>query len=165
MKAIVVLFAIAFVLASAACGPAISPATTEPTPTPEIFIPLDKAIPEYNIVLEGVHLQVARAVLSDRFPDGCTGEAPACTQPREGFNVLSVTFAPRDLPEGNMLAYKNLPSVGIIVDGGRLAPVWLSRYDNTSHNLTLGFETPADANAFGLKWADVAEIPLRVETQ
>ncbi len=165
MKANVVLIATVFVLAFSACGPAISPATVEPTPTPEIFIPLGKAIPEYNIVLEGVHLQVAGAVLSDRFPAGCTGEAPACTQARDGFKVLSVTFAPRDLPEGNMLAYKNLPSVSIMVDGGRSVPVSLSRYDNASHNLTLGFETPADANAFGLKWADVAEIPLRVEKQ
>ena len=87
------------VLVLAACQPANLPTAEAPTVTPEVFIPLDKAIPEYGIVLEGVHLQIAGAVLGGEFPAGCTGDAPACTKAKEGARILSVEFAPRDLPD------------------------------------------------------------------
>jgi hypothetical protein len=152
------------VLVLAACQPANLPTAEAPTVTPEVFIPLDKAIPEYGIVLEGVHLQIAGAVLGGEFPVGCTGEAPACTKAKEGARILSVEFAPRDLPKGNMLAYKNLPDVRVAADGGSV-PVSLTLYSNTDRHLTLGFEVPAEAKTFALGWADVDDIPLRVAAQ
>ena len=132
------------------------------TPTPEVFIPLDQAIPDFGITLEGVHLDVASAVLDKSFPAGCTGESPACTQAQDGLKMLSVAFEPRNLPEGDMLAYKSLPSVSVAMEGGTSVSYSLTKYDNTSHTLTLGFEVPADAAVFGLHWADLAEIPLDV---
>ena len=152
-------------LALTACQPAISPTIEEPTTTPEIFIPIDKAIPDYGIVLEGVHLKIAGTTLSDQFPEGCTGTQPACAQAKAGSKILSVTFAPYDLPEGNMLAYKNLPTVNVALEGGTTVPFSLSLYNNTNHNLTIGFEVPASAKTFGLKWADLTEIPLNVNAQ
>ena len=134
----------------------------EVTPTPEVFTPLDKAIPDGGIVLEGIHLEIANATLNQSFPAGCTGEAPACTQAQNGDKILSVTFEPRDLPEGQMLAYKNLPAVSVTMEGGPAVSYSLYKYDNATHTLTLGFEVPETASAFGLKWADLAEIPLEV---
>jgi hypothetical protein len=134
------------------------------TPTPEVFIPLDKAIPDFGITLEGVHLDVAGAVLDKAFPAGCTGEPPACTQAQEDLNMLSVMFAPRDLPEGDMLAYKSLPPVSVAMEGSASVSYSLTKYDNTSHALTLGFEVPGEAAVFGLQWADLVEIPLDVRT-
>ena len=134
------------------------------TPTPEVFIPLDKAIPDFGITLEGVHLDVAGSVLDKSFPAGCVGEPPACTTAQEGLDMLSVTFAPRDLSEGDMLAYKSLPPVSVAMEGGASVSYSLTKYDNTSHSLTLGFEVPAEAAVFGLHWADLVEIPLDVKT-
>jgi hypothetical protein len=134
----------------------------EITPTPEIFIPLDEAIPQPDITLEGVHLEIVSATLNPAFPAGCSGEAPGCTQAQNGNHFLSVEFKPRDLPEGQMLAYKILPSVGVVMEGGISAPYSLHKYDNLTHTLTLGFEVPESATVFGLKWADLREIPLEV---
>jgi hypothetical protein len=138
------------------------PPVNEVTPTPEVFIPLDKAIPDYGITLEGIHLDLAGAALDKSFPAGCAGEPPACTQSKNSFNLLSIRFAPRDLPEGQMLAYKGLPSVSVAMEGGASVPYTLSLYDNASRTLTLGFEVPETAAVFGLKWADLVEIPLDV---
>lgn len=134
------------------------------TPTPEVFIPLDKAIPDYGITLEGVHLDLASAILDQSFPAGCTGEPPACTPAGEGLNMLSVTFEPRDLPERDMLAYKSLPPVSVAMEGGQNVAYSLTKYDNSTHALTIGFEVPASATVFGLHWADLVEIPLNVTT-
>jgi hypothetical protein len=132
------------------------------TPTPEVFIPLDKAIPDYGISLEGIPLDIAGAVLDTSFPVSCTGDEPACFQAKEGFNILSVTFNPHDLPEGDMLAYKSLPAVSVAMeDGGSVSYSW-TIYDNISHALTLGFEVPGEAAVFSLHWADLVEIPLNV---
>ncbi len=152
-------------LALAACQPAVGSTTPEPTTTPEIYIPLDKAIPDFGIVLEGVHLQLAGTTLSGEFPAGCTGGVPACTRAKDGSQILSVKLAARDLPEGNMLAYKNLPAVSVALEGGTSIPFSLTLYDNASQNLTVGFEVPATAKTFGLKWGDLMEIPLNVESQ
>ncbi len=89
------------------------PLAVEVTPTPEIFIPLEKAIPDFGITLEGVHLDVTGASLDPSFPAGCTGEEPACYRAKDGFKILSVRLAPRDLPAGDMLAYKSLPPVSV----------------------------------------------------
>ena len=78
--------------------------------------------------------------------------------------MLSVTFAPRDLSEDDMLAYKSLPPVSVAMEGGASVSYSLTKYDNTSHSLTLGFEVPAEAAVFGLHWADLVEIPLDVKT-
>ena len=152
-------------LVLAACQAANLPSPEEPTTTPEVFIPLDKAIPEAAIVLEGVHLRIAGTTLGNEFPAGCSGGVPACTQAKPGTRILSVTFAPRDLPQGNMLAYKNLPTVKVAVDGETAVPFSLTRYDNANQNLTIGFEIPADAKTFGLQWGDLADIPLTVAAQ
>jgi hypothetical protein len=146
------------VLLLSACQPAA------PTPTPEVFIPLTQAIPDYGITLEGVHLSITGATLSSAFPARCSGAAPACTRAKAGMKIVAVTLAPRDLPEGNMLAYKQLPDVRVAMEGGAQAPASLTQYDNASKQLTIGFEVPADARVFGLRWADLVEIPLRVET-
>ena len=152
-----------FIVLLAACQPARLPTAEAPTTTPEIYIPLDKAIPDYGIILEGVHLQIAGTTLSDQFPTGCTGRAPACTQAKAGTRILSVRFAPRNLPEGNMLAYKNLPAVSVGLEGGSRVPYSLSLYNNADHNLTIGFEVPAEAQTFGLQWGDLAELPLNAD--
>lgn len=132
------------------------------TPTPEIFIPLEEAIPDYGLTLEGVHLDITAATLADSFPAGCSGEPPACTAAEVGNNILSVSFAPRDLPEGDMLAYKLLPDVWIAMEAGQRAACTLRRYDNGSHVVTVGCEVPVDGAPFGLHWADLLEIPLEV---
>jgi hypothetical protein len=134
----------------------------EITPTPEIYIPLDEAMPEPAITLEGVHLEIVSATLNPSFPAGCVGEAPACTPAQNGNHFLSVEFKPRDLPDGQMLAYKSLPAVRVAMEGGLSAPYSLTKYDNMTHTLTLGFEVPESAAVFGLKWADLREIPLEV---
>ncbi len=137
----------------------------QPTPTPEVFIPLEKAIPDYGITLEGVHLDIKGTTLTGEFPAGCTGAAPACTQAKGGTKILAVTLSPRDLPVGNMLAYKQLPAVEVALEGGASVPVTLTQYSNSDRLLTLGFEVPAESRVFGLHWADLAEIPLRVEIE
>jgi hypothetical protein len=152
-------------LALAACQAANLQSAEDPTTTPEVFIPLDKAIPEAAIALEGVHLQIAGTTLANEFPAGCTGGVPACTQAKQGTRIVAVTFAPRDLPEGNMLAYKNLPAVKVAVDGGTAVPASLTLYNNADHNLTIGFEVPADARTFALQWGDLADVPLTVAAQ
>jgi hypothetical protein len=134
----------------------------EITLTPEIFIPLDEAIPQPDITLEEVHLEISNAALDQAFPAGCTGEVPGCTRAQNGNQFLSVEFKPRDLPEGQMLAYKNLPAVSVVMEGGLSASYSLTKYDNLTHTLTLGFEVPESASIFGLKWADLREIPLEV---
>jgi hypothetical protein len=132
------------------------------TPTPEVFIPLEEAIPEEEIVLEGVHLDIVNVSLSKSFPADCRGEAPACTRARTGSNILAVTFQPRDLPEGQMLAYKNLPAVEVALESNPAAPSSLYKYDNNAQTLTLGFEVPESAAVFGLQWAGLREIPLEI---
>ena len=87
---------------------------------------------------------------------------PTHTQARDGFNILSVTLAPRDLPDGDMLAYKNLPAVSVVMEGGASVSCSLTAYDNAMRTLTLGFEVPESAAGFGLHWADLVEIPLDV---
>ena len=134
----------------------------EVTPTPEVFIPLEEAIPEPVIMLEGVHLEILNATLDQAFPADCVGEAPACIQAQNGKDFLSVVFKPRDLPEGQMLAYKNLPAVSVVMEGSLSAPYSVHKYDNATHTLTLGFEVPEKSTVFGLKWADLREIPLEV---
>jgi len=141
-----------------------TPISPEISPTPEVFIPLEEAIPDYGITLEGIHLEVTTAMLDTSFPAGCMGEPPACTPAQEGLNMLSVTFEPRDLPAGDMLAYKNLPSVRVATEGYASVSYSLTKYDNISHTLTLGFEVPGEAAVFGLHWSDLVEIPLEVET-
>ena len=64
-----------------------------------------------------------------------------------------------------MLAYKSLPPVSVAMGGGVNVSYSLTKYDNSSHALTLGFEVPGEAAVFGLRWADLAEIPLNVTTQ
>jgi hypothetical protein len=61
---------------------------------------------------------------------------------------------------GQFLAYKKLPEVKVLMEGGLQAASTLMTYDPLTGNLTLGFEVPADARVFGLKWAELAEIPL-----
>ncbi len=66
-----------------------------------------------------------------------------------------------DLPAGQMLAYKEIPAgTAVLDDTGGTAPNAFSRYDNTSGNLTLGFEVPAAAKIFVLRWGTLAAIPL-----
>jgi hypothetical protein len=158
---------IPLVLALAACQPAlgIAPTTEAATPTPEIFIARTQAVPGGTILLEGVELEILDAVLSGSFPAGCSGDVPACTRATNGYSILSVTFAPRNLPEGQFLAYKDLPEVEIVMEGGALASPTLVAYDPAGGNMTLGSEVPADARVFGLRWAALAEIPLEVTLQ
>lgn len=62
------------------------PPIYEVTPTPEIFIPLEEAIPDYGIMLEGVHLDIAGTALDPVIPAGCTGGEPACLHAKAGNN-------------------------------------------------------------------------------
>ena len=138
------------------------PLVQESTPTPEVFIPLDKAIPDKGIRLEGVQLDIVNTTLASSFPPKCSGSAAACTQAPSGYKMLSVTIAARALPEGQMLPYKNLPTVSVAMEGKAPVRYSLTKYDNETRTLTLGFEVPESARVFGLKWADLAEIPLDV---
>jgi hypothetical protein len=151
-------FLVATLFALAGCRP--SSLVEQATPTPEIFIARTQAIPGEPIVLDGVELGVTGTVLNQFFPPGCSGVAPACTSATNGGSILSVTFTPRDLPVGQFLAYKKLPEVKVLMEGGLQAASTLMTYDPLTGNLTLGFEVPADARVFGLKWAELAEIPL-----
>jgi hypothetical protein len=139
------------------------PPLPEVTPTPEIFIPLDEAIRDYGITLEDVHLDIASVALDKSFPVDCTGSEPACFQAKDGFNILSVTFTPRDLPAGEMLAYKSLPAVSVAMEGGVSVAYSFSTYENASAILALGFEVPESAAVFGLLWDELVEIPLNIE--
>jgi hypothetical protein len=47
---------VCFALALTACQPMAPAVVEQNTTTPEVFIPLDKAIPDYGLTLEGVHL-------------------------------------------------------------------------------------------------------------
>jgi hypothetical protein len=145
-------------LTLAACG---LPFSAAPTPTPEVFIPINQAIPDYGLMLGQVHIQIAGATLSNGFPAGCTGAAP-CTPANSGARILSVTFSPRDLPEGDMLPYKDMPEVRVALEGGATVAYSLTLFDNASQSLTLGFQVPADAQTFGLRWGDLPEIPINV---
>ncbi len=162
MKRRILFATMAFGLLLAACQAIVVP---EPTPTPEIFIPLGEAIPDPGITLEGVHLSIIGTTLGATFPSGCSGAAPGCTQAKDGSRILAIALTPRDLPDGNMLAYKQLPPVSVAMEGAAAVPVSLTQYNNASRQLTLGFEVPAGAKVFGLRWADLAEIPLRVDIQ
>ncbi len=115
-----------------------------------------------EVTLGGVHLKITSAILDRSFPVGCAGEAPACVQAESGNEILSVAFQPQDLPQGQMLAYKSLPAVSVVPGGGPGVLYSLFRYDNVSHVLTLGFEVPEEATSFGLKWGDLAELPLEI---
>lgn len=139
------------------------PPLPEVTPTPEIFIPLEEAIRDYGITLEDVHLDVTGAALDRSFPAGCKGAQPACSRAKGGSNILSVVLVPRDLPAGEMLAYKSLPPVSVAMEGGASASYAYSTYENASGTLTLGFEVPESATVFGLQWDDLVEIPLNVD--
>ncbi len=156
-------FLLALVLALAALA-ACQPAVVQPTPTPEVFIGVNQAIPDFGITLQGVHLAVTDARLLSEFPAGCTGGSP-CVQAKPGFRMLAVTFSPRDLPQGDMLAYKQLPAVSVALEGGATIPQSATMYDNTSRQLSLGFEVPEQARTFGLRWADLSEIPLNVKIE
>jgi hypothetical protein len=159
MKRCLLLLALVFGLPTlAACQPRTEP----PTPTPEVFIGVNQAIPDFGITLQGVRLAVVDARLGSQFPAGCTG-GESCVTPGPGFRMLAVTFSPRDLPQGDMLAYKQLPAVSVVLEGGVTVPQSGSMYDNTSRQLSLGFEVPDQAKTFGLRWADLPEIPLNVK--
>ena len=114
-----------------------------------------------EVTLEGVHLDIANTAMDTSFPAGCSGEAPACVQAQEGNKILSVTFQPRDLPKGQMLAYKNLPAVSVTTQDGTPVQYTLYKYDNVAHTLMLGFEVPDNAVVAGLNWANSKGIPLQ----
>ena len=138
------------------------PPLPEATPTPEVFIPLDKAIHDFGIMLEGVHLDVTGTTLAKTFPIDCTGSEPVCYQAEGGFNILSVTLDPRDLPEGDVLAYKSLPPTSIAMEGRTSTNYSYYTYNNATRTLTLGFVVPESATVFGFLWDDLVEIPLNL---
>jgi hypothetical protein len=78
--------------------------------------------------------------------------------------MLSLECEPHDLPAGDMLAYKSLPSVSVAMDGGPSVPYSRATFDNATHALTLGLEVPDGAAAFGLQRANLVEIPLDLVT-
>ena len=113
------------------------------------------------VTLEGVHLNLGEIRLADAFPAVCQDLPPACTQARPGYRILSVSLTPVDLPAGQMLAYKQIPAgTAVVDDTGGVAPNGFSRYDNATGTLTLGFEVPATAKIFVLRWGTLAFVPL-----
>ncbi len=118
-------------------------------------------VPDTAITLEGVHLALGEIRLAEAFPAGCQDVPPACTQAQAGYRILSVSLTPVDLPAGQMLAYKQIPAgTAVLSDTGDAAPNSFSRYDNATGTLTLGFEVPAPAKVFVLRWGTLAPIPL-----
>lgn len=136
--------------------------TTLGTATPEVHIPIHEGIPDFGLVLGTIHMDIAGATVSNGFPAGCSGGAP-CTVAQAGSRILSVTFAPRDLPAGDMVPYKELPDVRAALEGGATVRYTMTLFDNASQTLTLGFPVPAEARTFGLRWGDLPEVPLNVK--
>jgi hypothetical protein len=154
---------------SPTASPAVEPSATTPaseeiTPTPEIYIPLKQAVP--YLELDHVKIIVGDAVMSDTFPAGCSGQPPACTTVKDGYHIVSVSFKPLDLPEGEMVPYKNVPdTAGIKDETGSVYPYTLRAYDASSRILTLGFEVPATASSFSLQWPGSNDTQLNVGVQ
>ncbi len=141
--------------------PAVTQVIQEITPTPEAFIPLKRAIPYYT--LSDAKIVLDESLLTTAFPAGCSGQPPACTAAKEGYQYVSVSFKPLDLPEGQMLPYKSVPtSVAVKDETGNIYPFSLRLYDNTLRVLRLGFEVPAAASSFTLQWPGEEDTLLNV---
>jgi hypothetical protein len=133
----------------------LAPTRQAPTPT----VPAVQGI----VVLSGVHLNVTRVLLDRNFPAGCVGSPPACTTAQDGYWFLSVFLVPVDLPEGQMLAYKNIPAeVAVESNSGGKVPPSNRQYDNATRNLILGFQVPVSAAEFMLQWPGGNTIALTV---
>jgi len=114
-----------------------------------------------NVTLLNYHLQVSASGLAETFPPGCTGQPPACNRASQGKNLLRIEFNPVDLPQGDMLPYKDLPQgVAVRDNTGTGAGVSYKTYNVTTRTLTLAFEVSKTASSFSLIWPGTNPIPL-----
>ncbi len=138
----------------------------EAQPTQEGVLPTAQATPPtidlVNVTLNNIHLEVAASGLAPTFPAGCTGEEPACYRAKEGMTLLGIQFIPSDLPQGDMLNYKELPEEIAVRDStGAEAGVSYRTYDVTTRILTLAFEVSKSAGTFTLVWPGTNPIPIQ----
>ncbi len=114
-----------------------------------------------NVMLKNIHLQVSASGLARSFPAGCTGQPPACNLAGLDKNLLIVEFNPTDLPQGDMLPYKEIPQgVGVRDNTGAISVVAYKSYNLTTRTLTLAFEVAKTADSLSLIWPGMDDIPL-----
>ncbi len=114
-----------------------------------------------NVMLNNTHLQVSASGLATTFPPGCKGQEPECFQAKEGKTLLGIRLIPSDLPQGDMLDYKNLPKeIAVREDTGMEAGISYRIYDVTTRILTLAFEVSGSATTFTLLWPGTDPIRL-----
>ncbi len=115
-----------------------------------------------NVMLNNVHLEVSASGLAATFPSGCSGQEPECFRAKPGMKLLGIEFVPSDLPQGDMLAYKDLPAeIAVRDDSGAEAGVSYKIYNVTTRILTLAFEVSQSAQGFTLLWPGSNPIPLK----
>ncbi len=115
-----------------------------------------------NVLLKNIHLQVSASGLATTFPPGCTGQEPECFRAKPGMTLLGIEFVPSDLPQGDMLAYKELPAeIAVRDDSGAAAGVSYKIYNATTRILTLAFEVSKTATSFNLLWPGTSPIPIQ----
>lgn len=115
-----------------------------------------------NVMLKNIHLQVSASGLARTFPSGCTGQPPACNLAGLDKNLLIIEFNPTDLPQGDMLPYKELPQgVGVRDNTGAVSLLAYKSYNLTTRTLTLAFEVAKTADFLSLIWPGMDDIPLQ----
>ncbi len=142
------------------CQSALTPApNAEITPTGQTTPPAYDLV---NVMLKNIHLQVSASGLARTFPPGCTGQPPACNFVGLDKNLLIIELNPTDLPQGDMLPYKELPQgVGVQDNRGAISVVSYKSYDLTTRTLTLAFEVSKAAASYSLLWPGMDLIPLQ----
>jgi hypothetical protein len=148
---------VVFVLASSACGVQSS------TPLAPTEQPSSTPTSPGSVVLNGARLHVTTAQLDRSFPPGCTGTPPACIPAQDGHQFLAILFVPVDLPEGQVVAYKQIPSEVVVESSaGETSGPAERKYDAATRNLLLGFQVPAAATGYTLHWPGSEAIALNV---
>ncbi len=129
------------------------------TPSGQSTLP---TVNQVNVLLGNVHLQVSASGLAATFPPACTGQDPECFHAKEGMTFLAIELNPSDLPQGDMLDYKNLPAeIAVRDDTAAAAGVSYRIYKVTTRTLTLAFEVSRSAKNFSLLWPGSNPIPLQ----
>ena len=152
--------------------PTITPTPLEGLPTPrpttttspaELDTPAAGQGSQGVVAIENIHLDIVKVLLDHSFPAGCTDKPPACTTAQGGYQILSVFLVPIDLPESQMLLYKNtLGEVTVEINTGEIIPLTVQMYNNATRNLTIGFEVPDGAAGFILHWPGSDAVALTI---
>jgi hypothetical protein len=146
-----------FGLIGSACG------VQRNTPLAPTEQPSSMPASQGSVVLNGARLNVTQAQLASGFPPGCAGAPPACITAQDGYRFLAILLVPVDLPEGQVVAYKQIPAEVVVKsDTGETSAPTERKYDNATRNLLLGFQVPAAATGYTLQWPGSEAIALTV---